>query len=95
MQAASHNPGVPAVAGQQHVFLMIEVGTRHVHVFDVTAQPGDAWTVQQGRNLLMALEKRAIRFLIRELAARFTEACDAVLAGAVIEIAKILPRRAR
>jgi hypothetical protein len=37
------------------VFFAIEVGTRHVHVFGVTAHPDGAWTTHQARNLLMGL----------------------------------------
>jgi putative transposase len=80
-----------------YVFLVLEVGTRHVHVLGVTAHPDGAWTVQQARNLLMDLGEHANRFrlLVRDRAGQFTEAFDAVLAGAGIEVVKIPPRSPR
>jgi transposase InsO family protein len=76
-----------------YVFFVIEVGTRHVHVMGVTAHPDGAWTVQQARNLLMDLEEQAARF--RDRAGQFTEAFDAVLSAAGIEVVKIPPRSLR
>jgi hypothetical protein len=79
-----------------YVFFVIAVGTRHVHVLGVTADPDGPWTVQQARNLLMYLGEHAhrFRFLIRDRAGQFTEAFDAVLATAGIEVVKIPPQPA-
>src|SRR6266702_2448204 len=80
-----------------YVFLVIEVGTRHVRVLGVTAYPDGAWTVQQARSLLMDLGERAagFRFLVRDRAGQFTGTFDAVLADAGIEALKIPPRTPR
>jgi hypothetical protein len=82
---------------RRYCLFVIEVGSRYGHILGVTANPDGPWTVQQIRNLLMDLGDRAadFRFLVRDRAGQFTEAFDAVLAGAGIEAVKILPRSPR
>jgi hypothetical protein len=76
-----------------YCLFVIEVGSRYVHILGITANPDGPWTRQQIRNLLMDLGDRAagFRFLVRDRAGQFTASCDAVLAGAGIEVVKIPP----
>jgi transposase InsO family protein len=83
----------------QHLYCLVvmEVGSRYVHILGFTATPDGPWTTQQIRNLLMDLGDRAagFRFLVRDRAGQFTSAFDAVLVGAGIEVVKIPPRSPR
>jgi putative transposase len=61
-------------------YIVIEHGTRRVHLAGITANPDGAWTTQAARNLLMDIGQRAAsaRFLIRDRAGQFTDSFDAV-----------------
>ncbi|WP_202970522.1 integrase core domain-containing protein [Saccharothrix sp. ALI-22-I] len=78
-----------------HVFFVLEVAARHVHILGTTTNPDGPWTTQQARNPLMDLGVRTdnFRFLIRDRAGQFTASFDAVLADAGIQVVKIPPRR--
>ena len=57
-----------------YALIVIEHGTRRVHLAGITASPDGAWTTQAARNVLMDLGYRAAsaRFLIRDRAGQFT-----------------------
>jgi putative transposase len=80
-----------------YVLLVMETGSRYVHILGVTASPDGPWTTQQIRNLLMDPGDRAadFRFMVRDRAGQFSAAFDAALADAGIEAVKIPPRSPR
>jgi putative transposase len=69
-----------------YALIIIEHGTRRVHLAGITANPDAAWTTQAARNFLMDLGQRAasIKFLIRDRAGQFTGSFDAVFTAAGI-----------
>ncbi|WP_207400468.1 integrase core domain-containing protein, partial [Actinomadura fibrosa] len=80
-----------------YVLVVIEHGTRRVHLAGVTACPTGAWAVQQARNLAMELEGRigALRFLIHDRDPIFTAAFDEVFKVEGLQVVRTLPRTPR
>ncbi len=80
-----------------YALVMIEHGTRRVHLAGITANPDGAWTTQAARNLLMDLDRGAasVKFLIRDRAGQFTSSFDAVFTAEGIRILPIPPQAPR
>ena len=78
-----------------YALIVIEHGTRRVHLAGITANPDGAWTTQAARNLLMDLGQRAtsVKFLIRDRAGQFTSSSDTVFAAEGIRILASRRRR--
>jgi putative transposase len=80
-----------------YALILIEHGTRRVHLAGITANPDAAWTTQAARNFLMDLGSRAehIKFLIRDRAGQFTDSFDAVFTAAGVRILPSPPQAPR
>ena len=80
-----------------YALIVIEHGTRHVHLAGITANPGGAWTTQAARNFLMDPGQRSasVRFLIRDRAGQFTGSFDAVFTAEGIRIVASPPQAPR
>jgi transposase InsO family protein len=80
-----------------YALIVIEHGTRRVHLAGITANPDGAWTTQAARNVLMDLGQRAtsVKFLIRDRAGQFTSSFDAVFAAEGIRILASPPQAPR
>jgi putative transposase len=80
-----------------YALIVIEHGTRRVHLAGVTAHPDGTWTTQAARNFLMDLGQRAasVRFLIRDRAGQFTGSFDAVFLADGIRILASPPQAPR
>ena len=77
-----------------YALIIIEHGTRRVHLAGITANPDGAWTTQAARNFLMDLDQltASIKFLIRDRAGQFTGSFDAVFTA---EASGFLPAHRR
>jgi putative transposase len=80
-----------------YALIVIEHGTRRVHLAGITAHPDGAWTTQAARNFLMDLGQRAAsaKFLIRDRAGQFTDSFDAVFQADGIRIVASPPQAPR
>jgi transposase InsO family protein len=80
-----------------YALVVIEHGTRRVHLAGITAHPDGAWTTQAARNLLMDLGQRSasVKFLIRDRAGQFAGSFDAVFTAAGIRILASPPQAPR
>jgi hypothetical protein len=71
-----------------YALIVIEHGTRRVHLAGITANPDGVWTTQAARNFLTDLIERgtSVKFLIRDRAGQFTASFDAVFQAEGIRI---------
>jgi transposase InsO family protein len=80
-----------------YALIVIEHGTRRVHLAGITDSPDGAWITQAARNLLMDLGQRAsaVKFLIRDRAGQFAGSFDAVFTAEGIRILASPPQAPR
>ena len=80
-----------------HALIIIEHGTRRVHLAGITSNPNGAWTTQAARNFLMDLGQltASVKFLIRDRAGQFTSSFDAVFTAESIRILASPPQAPR
>ena len=71
-----------------YALIVIEHGTRRVHLAGITAHPDGSWTTQAARTFLMDLGHRptSVKFLIRDRAGQFTNSFDAVFSAKGIKV---------
>ncbi len=80
-----------------YALIIIEHGTRRVHLAGITSNPNGAWTTQAARNFLMDLGQltASVKFLIRDRAGQFTSSFDAVFTAERIRILASPPQAPR
>jgi putative transposase len=80
-----------------YALIIIEHGTRRVHLAGSTAHPDGRWTTHKARNFLMDLGTRAasVKFLIRDRAGQLPGSFHAVFTAERIRILASPPRAPR
>ena len=71
-----------------YVLLYMELATRRIVWFAVTANPDTAWVTQQSRNLAWQLDGSPVRFLIHDHDAKYAGPADAVFRAAGMKVIK-------
>jgi putative transposase len=71
-----------------YVLLYMELATRRIVWFAVTANPDTAWVTQQGRNLVWKLEGSPTRFVIHDHDAKYVGPADAVFRAEGMRVIK-------
>ncbi|MFI6501271.1 hypothetical protein [Nonomuraea typhae] len=75
-----------------HALVRLEHRSRRAHLLGVTAGPTSDWATQAVRNFLLDTDTTTMKFLIRDRAGQFTDAFDAVFAGAGLSVRKSPPQ---
>jgi putative transposase len=80
-----------------HALIIIEHGSRHVHLAGITMHPDGARATQAARNFLMDPGQRAasVKSLIRDRAGQFTDSFNAVFTAAGVRILPSPPQAPR
>ena len=89
--------GASTLLRRIYALIIIDHGTRRVHLAGITSNPDGAWTTQAARNFLMDLGEltTSIKFLIRDRAGQFTDSFDAVFQSEGIRILASPPQAPR
>ena len=80
-----------------YVLMLIEHGTRRLHIAGITAHPDGAWALQRAREFAMAAgaQLERMRFLIRDRGGQFTAAFDAAFESCGLRILRSPPQAPR
>jgi putative transposase len=80
-----------------YALIVIEHGTRRVHLAGITTNPDGSWTTRAARNFLLDLGRRAasVKFVTRDRAGQFAGSFDAVFTAEGIRILRSPPQAPR